>query len=787
MEAMGMSATAAGGVVCARGGLATGSGRGMPRRGEGRVGWGRSAGARVKARGVRVGVLERERAGTSGGGVRGMSDQMREMRKELEEDERASALMSGFRGTAALEMDADTNYNAGVKMLLVETRKGTKEGDELPLTYRPSQIEAYFDRRPDAVVKRIAQLMTVGGGFIAGLVLDVAMGTIKKNDIKRAVQLREIITSLGPTYIKLGQALSIRPDILSPGAMRELQKLCDKVPSFDNATAFRFIEEELGSRPDDVFDFESPDPVAAASLGQVYKARIRATGDLVAVKVQRPFVLETVSLDLYIVRKVGMALKRFPQINTDVVALLDEFAARFFEELDYNKEASNTLRFAENMKRLPVVVPLPFEKYTSRRVIVTQWLEGEKLSQSQEDDVSELVSVGVIAYLTQLLESGFFHADPHPGNMIRTPEGKLAILDFGLMSEITEDQKYGMIEAISHLIHRDYARIGQDFVNLDFIPEGTDLEPILPVLGKVFDQALAGGGAKGINFQALSADLAEITFAFPFRIPPYFALVIRAIAVLEGIALVGDPQFAIIDEAWPWVARRMLTDDSPRLRAALRYMVYGPNDDVFDVERVLDLLVAMESFMDTNRKAGGEEIISLNQDGRRQGSPAARDALRFVFSKEGANFRDFVIDEVVKSVDAVSREGAVQIAKRLGLEGANVPLFLPGVGRANLALSPRLTDEDRIVLRNVDVILRFVSQTTKGDASGLGQQSGLTPAQQAVAQEFVSLLPEIAPVLQDFGFQLASKLANRVTARAIRDVAEQFGFAPTAMAGRAAA
>ena len=709
---------------------------------------------------------------------------MREMRAGLEEDERASALMSGFRGTAALEMDADTNYNADVKMLLVETRKGTGEGDELPLTYRPEEIESYFDRRPDAVVKRIAQLLSVGGGFLAGLLLDVARGKVAENDTKRAVQLREIVTSLGPTYIKLGQALSIRPDILSPGAMRELQKLCDKVPSFDNATAFRFIEEELGRKPDDLFDFESADPVAAASLGQVYKARIRTTGDVVAVKVQRPYVLETVSLDLYIVRKVGVALRRFPQINTDVVALLDEFAARFFEELDYNKEASNTLRFAENMKKLPVVVPLPFEQYTSRRVIVTQWLEGEKLSQSQEDDVSELVSVGVIAYLTQLLESGFFHADPHPGNMIRTPEGKLAILDFGLMSEITEDQKYGMIEAISHLIHRDYARIGQDFVNLDFIPEGTDLDPILPVLGKVFDQALAGGGAKGINFQDLSADLAEITFAFPFRIPPYFALVIRAIAVLEGIALVGDPKFAIIDEAWPWVARRMLTDDSPRLRAALRYMVYGPNDDVFDVERVLDLLVAMESFMDTNRKAGGDEVISLNREGRlgassagAGGAPAARDALRFVFSKEGANFRDFVIDEVVKSVDAVSRDGAVQVAKRLGLEGANLPLFLPGGSRASLSLSPRLTDEDRIVLRNVDVILRFVSQTSNlGDASRLGRSGGLTPGQQAVAQEFVALLPEIAPVLQDFGFQLATKLANRVTARAIRDVAEQIGL-----------
>merc|ERR1719247_3913799 len=138
-----------------------------------------------------------------------------------------------------------------------------------------------------------------------------------------------------------------------------------------------------------------------------------------------------------------------------------------------------------------------------------------------------------------------------------------------------------MIEAIAHLINRDYEEIGDDFVALDFIPEGTDVRPIVPALARVFDAALAGGGAKSINFQELAADLAEITFTFPFRIPPYFALVIRAIGVLEGIALVGNPEFAIVDEAYPYISQRLLTDKNPRLRAALRYMVYG-RDDVFN-------------------------------------------------------------------------------------------------------------------------------------------------------------------------------------------------------------
>jgi len=207
--------------------------------------------------------------------------------------------------------------------------------------------------------------------------------------------------------------------------------------------------------------------------------------------------------------------------------------------------------------------------------------------------------------------------------MMRTNDGKLAILDFGLMTEVTDNQKYGMIEgelllccilwagggkkdsqltqnhwyyiAIAHLLNRDYTEIGQDFINLDFIPEGTDTRPIVPALTKVFDAALAGGGAKSINFQDLAADLAEITFDYPFRIPPYFALVIRAIGVLEGIALVGNPEFAIIDEAYPYIARRLMTDDSPRLKAALRYMVYG-NEGSFDAEKLIDLLQALEKF-----------------------------------------------------------------------------------------------------------------------------------------------------------------------------------------------
>merc|ERR1719316_2556103 len=170
-----------------------------------------------------------------------------------------------------------------------------------------------------------------------------------------------------------------------------------------------------------------------------------------------------------------------------------------------------------------------------------------------------------------------------------------------------------MIEAIVHLINRDYEEIGEYFKKLDFIPKDVDTNPIIPSLTNVFNAALAGGGAKNINFNDLAADLAEITFQYPFRIPPYFALVIRAIGVLEGLALVGDPEFAIVDEAYPYISQRLLMDESPRLRAALRYMVYG-REGVFDAERLIDMLGAFEKFDVVRARTGGKTYGTGNEN-----------------------------------------------------------------------------------------------------------------------------------------------------------------------------
>ena len=767
------------------------------------------------------------------GSISAMSEQMKEMRAKMEEDESTKAMMQALRGT---NLNDDDSAAQGTTLRVVETRAGD---DQLPLTYQPELLADYFGKRPLAVLTRIGQIMGTSAGWLSGVAIRALKGELAPGsaaEVESVAELRSIIVSLGPFFIKLGQALSIRPDILSPQAMVELQQLCDKVPSFDSALAMQTIRDELGVKDvSEVYSEITAEPVAAASLGQVYRARLKDGGDEVAVKVQRPFVLETVSLDLHLARSLGLLLRATPLSDRiDVVELLDEFASRFYQELDYIVECENGLRVERDMRVLPrIVIPKNYPQYTARRVHTAQWIEGEKLSQSKADDVGALVNLGVVAYLTQLLDTGFFHADPHPGNMMRTPQGELVILDFGLMTEVTEEQKYGMIEAIAHLIHRDYDRIGDDFISLDFIPKDTDTAPLIPALARVFDAALAGGGAKSINFQELAADLAEITFEFPFRIPPYFALVIRAISVLEGIALVGNPQFAIVDEAYPYISKRLLTDESPRLRAALRYMVYGKTG-TFDSERMIDMLTALEKFVsvkdygdgtafkvdgvrgetalgeagalrgtrtlvptagaDNGAAPGGpprDELGDAADRSRLAASAAAasnseataaqaREALAFFFGGDGAVFRQFLLDEVVAAADALSREAANELAVALSpiglspLGGAFAP---PAVAPLFKALAPKLTDADRKVVTSIRELVAFFlgDLTTTAELSTVNGGALRNPEQLRTLQALLPVLRENQAELRAFGLQIVGRLAERQAARALGYVRDQVG------------
>ncbi len=343
------------------------------------------------------------------------------------------------------------------------------KAETIPLTYDLAEIQATYQGQRGKSLKRWAEITRPLFAFFWGRWWDKKTGKAKQNESKRAIQLRETLTQLGPAFIKIGQALSTRPDILEGAYLEELSKLQDQLPPFDNAIAFRFIQEELGQSPQELFAEISDHPIAAASLGQVYRGRLH-TGEDVAIKVQRPGLAQQIALDIYLLR--GLAAwtqkKLKGQIKTDLVGILDEFAERLFEEMDYTKEGKNAEQFDHYYGHLNnIYVPTIYWTYTHTRVLTMEWISGTKLNYpdkivAQGINATELIDSGIQCSLRQLLEHGFFHADPHPGNLLAMPNGKLAYLDFGMMSEINIAQRYSLTNAIVHIVNREFEALAQD-------------------------------------------------------------------------------------------------------------------------------------------------------------------------------------------------------------------------------------------------------------------------------------------------------------------------------------
>ena len=303
--------------------------------------------------------------------------------------------------------------------------------------------------------------------FVSGILMDLLSNKLTDpvQEERRADELTDLLTRLGPSFIKAGQSLSIRTDLLRPAYYRALSRLQDKVPSYPTAEARAIIREDLGAEVEALFP-SGLEPgartVAAASLGQVYRART-ADGGEVAVKVQRPRILATAALDMHLIRGLGPALRRLFGLQTDVVALVDEWAAGFIDELDYAAEARNAALFSESILRTPlgglVFAPEVVPACSGRRVLTTRWVEGVKLERAPRADVPALCALTMNAYLTMMLETGVLHCDQHPGNLFVTPEGRLCILDWGLVTRLDGNIQAAFIEHIAHLTSRDYAAI----------------------------------------------------------------------------------------------------------------------------------------------------------------------------------------------------------------------------------------------------------------------------------------------------------------------------------------
>ncbi|MCL2933678.1 MAG: AarF/ABC1/UbiB kinase family protein [Trichodesmium sp. MAG_R03] len=600
------------------------------------------------------------------------------------------------------------------------------------LKYDPEKIKAVYSKRPLQVWKRRISILWTFMLFGFSLWLDKVTGNATKHETKRAISLREILTNFGPAFIKVGQALSTRPDLASPTYLDELTKLQDQLPPFPNKVAYHFIEEELGFPPKEIYTELTPNPIAAASLGQVYKGKLK-TGETVAVKVQRPGLAESIALDIYILRTLAIwANKNIQRLRSDLVAIMDEFGTRIFEEMDYNQEGRNAEKFQQLYGHLKdIYVPKIYWQYTGRRVLTMEWITGTKLTnleaiKAKNLDAKYMIEIGVQCSLRQLLEHGFFHADPHPGNLLASPDGKLVYLDFGMMSEVKPYQRYGLLEAVVHLVNRDFEALAQDYVKLEFLTPETDLTPIISALAGVFNNAL-GASVAELNFKSITDQLSALMYEYPFRVPAYYALIIRSLVTLEGIAINVDPNFKVLSKAYPYVAKRLLTDPAPELRTSLKDLLFKDGD--FRWNRLENLL----------KNASNSDNYDI--------SKVLDQALDFLLSERGDFIRVRLVEELINSLDLASINTFVNVRTKvsewLGLKGAKT-----------LVTKSRNPAEEKRAEHIINIWQ--IIQDTPGFN----------------AMQLVQLAPNILgkPEMQKMGQQVAGGLTQRAIARLIRQV-----------------
>ncbi|KAJ1443504.1 ABC1 family-domain-containing protein [Ochromonadaceae sp. CCMP2298] len=658
-----------------------------------------------------------------------MSDNVVEKRRSFVEQAGAAGIAS-----AAVIAAAAVNSAVGMRQLSAPDdqksfvykdgggagRVGQVDEYGLPLVYDKDLIQLYWAKQGSALTQRWTEFLGYSVPFLTRVIaIVVAGGTedLSKNGASLAKDARVIFEKLGPTYIKMGQMMSVRPDVLPQSALNELKILQDSVQPFDTPTAISMIEKELGGPLGMFFSEISDEPVAAASLAQVYKAKLINSDQFVAVKVQRPRILEVVSKDLYVLRRAaevyqGLMDRFAPQQRTNYVALLNEWAVGFYTELDFKNEAANQQRLKELMTAEGVTgmyVPEVFHDLCTRRVMVSEWVDGKKLSDLESAELATLIPDAQEAFLTQLLQVGFFHSDPHPGNMLRmdVPRGdaRIALLDFGLVASIKQSDMDTMVSAIIHLANNDYTSLVDDFIQLEILPKDCDRPKIIPLMDKALTPYVKGGGAQSYEeelkkiygmdgsmsgtaggFSAMTQDALTVLNDIPFSIPPYFALLARAIVTLEGVALTANPKYALILESYPFISRKLLKEDRPEIQRALQEVLYSRGGSGLQATR---LSVLLNSALGIVAKSSGAmvDFDTIPEDG-----VSLTQSLKYLLGPSAASLRRLLIDEAVTAGDILirqaSRKAYSQILPRLprppflgrflpSPEDLRVPFFIP--------------------------------------------------------------------------------------------------------------
>ncbi|MGL6338634.1 MAG: ABC1 kinase family protein [Waterburya sp.] len=396
---------------------------------------------------------------------------------------------------------------------------------------------------------------TYAGGF-----------TEEKLAIRRraqAIWIRETFLELGPTFIKLGQLFSTRADLFPAEYVEELSKLQDRVPAFPYEQVEEIVVVDLGKPISKLFASFDPIPLAAASLGQVHKAKLH-NGEEVVVKVQRPGLKQLFTIDLAILRQIARYFQNHPKWgkNRDWMGIYDECCRILWEEIDYLKEGRNADTFRRNFRGEDwVCVPRVYWKYASPRVLTLEYLPGIKISHYEALEAAGLdrkilARLGAKAYLQQILNGGFFHADPHPGNIAVNTEGALIFYDFGMMGQIESNIREGLMDTLVGIAQKNGEMVVNSLINLGALVPTGDMTSVRRSIQFMLDHFMDKPFEEQ-SVDAISEDLYEIAYGQPFRFPATFTFVMRAFSTLEGVGKGLDPEFNFMEVAQPYAMKLM--------------------------------------------------------------------------------------------------------------------------------------------------------------------------------------------------------------------------------------
>lgn len=379
------------------------------------------------------------------------------------------------------------------------------------------------------------------------------------DELSSAQRLRMGLEELGPTFVKLGQLLSSRPDLIPFEYIEELTRLQDRVPSFPFEDVREIIRDELGEYPEDIFTSFDTEPIAAASIGQVHRA-VLDDSTPVAIKIQRPDIHETIETDLEIVMHLASLMERNIE-EFDVLKptkIIEEFARGIEREINYLSEASNIERFAAHFSGdSTIVVPRVYRDLTSDRILTMDFIDGIKVSHSdrlkQEGyDMTEIARRGATLIMKQIFIHGFFHADPHPGNIFVLPEHVICFLDFGLMGRMTRQDREDFTELVFHVVRRDEAKVVESVLKLCYFDESPDERELEKDTFGLIDEYM--------YLPLPDWDVARLLMQFlgiltrhRLRLKPHQFLMMKALAALDAVGSALDPGFDIISHGTPFI------------------------------------------------------------------------------------------------------------------------------------------------------------------------------------------------------------------------------------------